>query len=105
MNPEDVKPLGFEEIRSVEGAKITLVAFFSVLLDLNVYKEELEERVVALGSEVKENEKELAAIRAREMALNAAHRVETQFREQEINSLKSQLARDDEFEGREERRP
>ena len=75
-----------------------------MLLDLNVYKEELEERVVSLGAEAAESEKELTALRGRELVLNEAHRVELERRDEELRELKTQFARDDELEGREERR-
>lgn len=42
FNPEDVDQLKFEEVQSIEGARACLGAFFGILLDVNVYKRELE---------------------------------------------------------------
>ena len=42
FNPEDIDELKFEEVQSLEGARACLSAFFAILLDVNVYKRQLE---------------------------------------------------------------
>ena len=42
FSPDDIEQLRFEEVQSIEGARACLSAFFSILLDVNVYKRQLE---------------------------------------------------------------
>ena len=42
FNPSDIEELKFDEVQSLEGARACLSAFFTILLDTNVYKQELE---------------------------------------------------------------
>lgn len=42
FNPDDVDQLRFEEVQSLEGARACLGAFFKILLDVNVYKRQLQ---------------------------------------------------------------
>mmetsp|Transcript_35035 Transcript_35035/g.34046 ORF Transcript_35035/g.34046 Transcript_35035/m.34046 type:complete len:202 (+) Transcript_35035:2836-3441(+) len=42
----DIEPLNFKGLQSVDAARITLQTFFSVLLDLNVYKRDLEQKCI-----------------------------------------------------------
>jgi prefoldin subunit 5 len=42
FNPDDVDQLRFEEVQSIEGARACLGAFFKILLDVNVYKRQLQ---------------------------------------------------------------
>jgi len=44
FNPDDVDELKFEEVQSIEGARACLGAFFGILLDVNVYKRQLEQQ-------------------------------------------------------------
>ena len=46
VNAEDIEVLRFTDIRTVEHAKICLSTFFGLLLDLNVYKKQLEKKAV-----------------------------------------------------------
>ncbi len=46
FDPESIKPPGFKGLNSVEMARATLRTFFSVLLDLNVYKRDLETKCI-----------------------------------------------------------
>lgn len=39
---ESVQPLSFNALKNIDSAKATLKTFFSVVLDLNVYKRDLE---------------------------------------------------------------
>jgi hypothetical protein len=39
---DSIEPLQFSGLKSVEAAKVTLQTFFGVLLDLNIYKRDLE---------------------------------------------------------------
>ena len=43
---EQIEPLKFGGLKSVEAAKVTLQTFFGVLLDLNVYKRDLEQKCI-----------------------------------------------------------
>ena len=42
FSPDDIDQLKFEEVQSIEGARACLAAFFGILLDVNVYKRQLE---------------------------------------------------------------
>mmetsp|Transcript_23012 Transcript_23012/g.22357 ORF Transcript_23012/g.22357 Transcript_23012/m.22357 type:complete len:160 (+) Transcript_23012:2389-2868(+) len=42
LNPDDIEQLRFDEVQSIEGARACLEAFFGILLDVNVYKKQLE---------------------------------------------------------------
>jgi hypothetical protein len=42
LSPDDVEQLSFAEVQSIEGARACLGAFFGILLDVNVYKKQLE---------------------------------------------------------------
>ena len=45
-DPESIKPPRFKGLNSVETARQTLKVFFMVLLDLNVYKKDLETKCI-----------------------------------------------------------
>lgn len=42
LSPDDVEQLRFEQVQSIEGARACLGAFFGILLEVNVYKKQLE---------------------------------------------------------------
>lgn len=42
FSPDDIQQLRFEQVQSIEGARACLGAFFGILLDINVYKKQLE---------------------------------------------------------------
>ena len=42
LNPDDVEQLKFDQLQSIEGARACLVAFFGILLDVNVSKKQLQ---------------------------------------------------------------
>ena len=46
FDPDSIKPPGFKGLNSVEVARATMKTFFMVLLDLNVYKRELETKCI-----------------------------------------------------------
>jgi hypothetical protein len=39
---DSVQPMSFNALGSIESARATLKTFFSVVLDLNIYKRDLE---------------------------------------------------------------
>ena len=43
---EDVQPMSFNALDSIESAKATLKTFFQVVLDLNIYKRDLEQKCI-----------------------------------------------------------
>ena len=43
---DSVQPMSFNALDSIESAKATLKTFFMVLLDLNVYKKDLENKLI-----------------------------------------------------------
>lgn len=45
-DPDSIKPPRFRGLNSVEMARATLKTFFMVLLDLNVYKKDLETKCI-----------------------------------------------------------
>ena len=46
FDPDSIKPPGLKGLNSVEVARATMKTFFMVLLDLNVYKRELETKCI-----------------------------------------------------------
>lgn len=46
LSPDDVEQLNFSEVQSIEGARACLGAFFGILLDVNVYKKQLEAQLI-----------------------------------------------------------
>jgi chromosome segregation ATPase len=56
FDPESIKPPRFRGLNSVEMARATLSTFFMVLLDLNVYKRELEQKCIEQDETVLELE-------------------------------------------------
>ena len=50
---ESVSPLSFNALDSIESAKATLKIFFQVVLELNIYKRDLENKaVISLTAEL-----------------------------------------------------
>lgn len=47
FSPSDIEALRFDSIHSIEGARACLGAFFGILLDVNVYKKQLENQARA----------------------------------------------------------
>jgi len=43
---DSVQPLSFNALESIESAKATLRTFFQVVLDLNIYKRDLETKCI-----------------------------------------------------------
>ena len=43
---DSVTPLSFHALQSIESAKLTLQTFFQVVLDLNIYKRDLEQKCI-----------------------------------------------------------
>ena len=43
---EGVQPMSFNALDSIESAKATLKTFFQVVLDLNIYKRDLEQKCI-----------------------------------------------------------
>jgi predicted nuclease with TOPRIM domain len=43
---ESITPMNFNALGSIESAKATLKTFFAVVLDLNVYKRDLEQKCI-----------------------------------------------------------
>ena len=43
---ESVQPLNFNALDSIDSAKATLKTFFQVVLDLNIYKRDLENKCI-----------------------------------------------------------
>jgi hypothetical protein len=46
LSPDDIEKLRFDEVQSIEGARACLGAFFGILLDVNVYKKQLENQTI-----------------------------------------------------------
>ena len=49
---ENIQPLQFSGLKSVDAAKVTLQTFFGVLLDLNIYKRDLEQKCIEQDEEI-----------------------------------------------------
>lgn len=46
MDSDSIEPLQFSGLQSVDAARVTLQTFFGVLLDLNIYKRDLEQKCI-----------------------------------------------------------
>ena len=46
LDIDNIQPLKFSGLQSVDAARVTLQTFFSVLLDLNIYKRDLENKCI-----------------------------------------------------------
>lgn len=49
LEEDEIKPLVFKGLKTVEAARITLRTFFEALLDMNVYKTDLEDKCAELS--------------------------------------------------------
>lgn len=47
FSPDDIEQLKFDQVQSIEGARACLGAFFGILLDVNIYKKQLENSLAA----------------------------------------------------------
>lgn len=65
FDPESIKPPRFRGLNSVEMARATLSTFFMVLLDLNVYKRELEQKCIEQDETVLELEGTISILQER----------------------------------------
>lgn len=50
------KPLEFKGLKSIEAARFTLKTFFDMVLDLNIYKKDLEDKITDVAENLKEEE-------------------------------------------------
>jgi hypothetical protein len=62
---ETITPMNFNALGSIESAKATLKTFFSVVLDLNVYKRDLESKCIEQDENVINLEANLKSAEAR----------------------------------------
>lgn len=46
LDPSNIEPIKFSGLQSVDAARVTLQTFFSVMLDLNIYKRDLEAKCI-----------------------------------------------------------
>lgn len=46
LDIDNISPLKFSGLQSVDAARVTLQTFFSILLDLNIYKRDLEVKCI-----------------------------------------------------------
>lgn len=46
LDPNNIEPIKFSGLQSVDAARVTLQTFFSVMLDLNIYKRDLETKCI-----------------------------------------------------------
>lgn len=46
LDIDNIQPLKFSGLQSVDAARVTLQTFFSILLDLNIYKRDLENKCI-----------------------------------------------------------
>lgn len=46
LDVDNIEPLKFSGLQSVDAARVTLQTFFSVMLDLNIYKRDLENKCI-----------------------------------------------------------
>jgi hypothetical protein len=50
------RPLEFKGLKNIEAARFTLKTFFDMVLDLNIYKRDIEEKISELAETVSEKE-------------------------------------------------
>ena len=46
LDATNIEPIKFSGLQSVDAARVTLQTFFSVMLDLNIYKRDLEAKCI-----------------------------------------------------------
>lgn len=46
LDIDNIEPIKFSGLKSVDAAKVTLQTFFGVLLDINIYKRDLEVKCI-----------------------------------------------------------
>ena len=46
VDADNIEPLKFSGLKSIDAARVTLQTFFGVLLDLNIYKRDLEQKCI-----------------------------------------------------------
>lgn len=49
---DSVQPMSFNALGSIESARATLKTFFGVVLDLNIYKRDLEQKCIEQDEQV-----------------------------------------------------
>lgn len=64
MDADHIEPLKFSGLQSVEAARVTLQTFFSVMLDVNVYKRDLETKCIESDEQILELNAEMSGLRA-----------------------------------------
>ena len=62
---ESVQQLSFNALDSIESAKATLKTFFQIVLDLNVYKRDLEQKCIEQDENVIQLQANLTSAEAR----------------------------------------
>ena len=64
VDADHIEPLKFSGLQSVEAARVTLQTFFSVMLDVNVYKRDLETKCIESDEQILELNAEMSGLRA-----------------------------------------
>ncbi len=87
LNAEDLVPLNFTAMKSIESARTFLSSFFKVLLEMNVYKRELEKKCVEITEEKEDNQKHMETLKTQITQMQMAS--ENRVAQQENKMLKS----------------
>ena len=85
-DPDSIKPPRFKGLNSVEMAKATLKTFFMVLLDLNVYKRDLETKCIEQDETILELQGTVSLLQER-VGLSAGQREVMMQKQKMINQM------------------
>ena len=76
INPENIERLRFEEISSLEEAKIYLGSFFNIFLEMNVYRSMVENKILEQDEVIDKLRQELSDVNAKLQASEIKFREE-----------------------------
>lgn len=95
-DPESIKPPRFRGLNSVEMARATLKTFFMVLLDLNVYKKDLETKCIEQDETIIELQSTVFLLQER-VGMSAGQREVMMQKQKLINTMVGKMGDQVEF--------
>lgn len=96
FDPESIKPPRFRGLNSVEMARATLKTFFMVMLDLNVYKKDLETKCIEQDETILELQGSLTLLQER-IGMNASQREAMMKKQKDIHQMIFKMGANTEF--------
>lgn len=95
-DPESIKPPRFKGLNSVDSARQTLKVFFMVLLDLNVYKKDLETKCIEQDETILELQGTLNILQER-LGLTQQQKDAVREKQRMINQMVGRMGDNTEF--------